>query len=605
MLLLLLLLLGKLTIGLHAISQQFYSMQYNIVKSEECQHINNFLLWLKQANYNPLQESSLYLHKNPDNSNSIFTSQSITINNNTAHKLISIPQQLLITVDKIKNSKNYKCLNIDPAVELLDIQLLSLFLIQARRNCYRNNNPNESNINTYISLLPKFYTCLEYWTAEEMKFFNYPNDSDMRHYSQQQTNIIVNQHNQLLRLILKQFPSCGKNCKYFVHENSKNVNSLEQLPLNIHSYEFPSHNDCAVGAEENSAYSCPILLSEYQWAYCTVQTRSCYYPNNANASTKNNSTCCLIPFLDMLNHSDSLVANCEIVNQRYQLLLKPNPANKLHNSVEFRQNNEVFISYGSLDNYTLLTRYGFALSTNCNDTCIFTLAQLEYFLEYNFLEEPFTVASELLTMELLQCSGFYQFSAQYNLFFRARNKYFCHYQQTLAAKEKAKAKLLRIHRAQHVANEEEIGSANDDLNLFTAFLQFSHHILKLTSVQAMQSDIFCNGFALDVLTLIRIRLYSVSFNLSGKSAKDKNECRDTFLFELLNEKWLNHEEQRLVYRFFNCFAKHLLSIRFSCSMSELKEEETNHSPVATAANIYHQSQRQLLRTIIEFTSEII
>ena len=159
-----------------------------------------------------------------------------------------------------------------------------------------------------------------------------------------------------------------------------------------------------------SSLCSPLTLAEWQWASATVGTRSCFLPkvgfsskstiadqnensNSSSASSSSSSsssssptrnTSCLIPFLDMLNHSAQVEVECRLTESSYQLyMVQPSP-------LQLHTGEELFISYGAHSNTVLLERYGFTLLNNPHECIEFTLRHIETFL---------TSRQELLTPE--------------------------------------------------------------------------------------------------------------------------------------------------------------------------------------------------------------
>jgi len=149
----------------------------------------------------------------------------------------------------------------------------------------------------------------------------------------------------------------------------------------------------------------------YKWIFCSVNSR-CFHLDELNICTKqeiesgsdlfgclnklqdkqnkiksyedyelsqeleqlyNNNQCCLIPFIDFLNHSfkSNAIASFDSDTNSYILKsveLDPNDNDDDDNDLKLvKKNKQVFITYGHHDNKTLLIEYGFILEDNIYD----------------------------------------------------------------------------------------------------------------------------------------------------------------------------------------------------------------------------------------------
>lgn len=114
-------------------------------------------------------------------------------------------------------------------------------------------------------------------------------------------------------------------------------------------------------------------LSAFKWAFFAINSRSVYL--NLNAVEKigfiadneirslliDEPTLALAPFLDLLNHSCLAGTKAEVKQISNELLYQ------LYTTVPFKKYEQIFISYGALDNVKLLTDYGFFLPNNEHD----------------------------------------------------------------------------------------------------------------------------------------------------------------------------------------------------------------------------------------------
>lgn len=120
-------------------------------------------------------------------------------------------------------------------------------------------------------------------------------------------------------------------------------------------------------------YFCDIfMLDEFEWAFFAVNSRSVYFSPDIVTGMhvecelrlwlKNEPTLALAPFLDLLNHSSEARTTVS-----FQIPSSRNGRYELYTAVPFHKYEQIFISYGALDNAKLLTDYGFFLPNNPND----------------------------------------------------------------------------------------------------------------------------------------------------------------------------------------------------------------------------------------------
>lgn len=125
-------------------------------------------------------------------------------------------------------------------------------------------------------------------------------------------------------------------------------------------------------------------ITDFKWAFFAVNSRSVYVePATIKRLTRthhmwqmlrDSANVALAPFLDLINHSDRIQCskpelfvpiatttknqNATISNSIVYRLLCTRP---------FRAYEQIFISYGPLDNMRLLLEYGFIIADNCHD----------------------------------------------------------------------------------------------------------------------------------------------------------------------------------------------------------------------------------------------
>lgn len=124
----------------------------------------------------------------------------------------------------------------------------------------------------------------------------------------------------------------------------------------------------------NRFYFCDIFDKiEYEWAFFAVNSRSVYLSpekipvrhidavRTVQKLVKDEPTLALAPFLDLLNHSCTATTGLYIKNT------DSGPLYQLYTTVPFAKYEQIFISYGALDNVKLFTEYGFFVPNNKHD----------------------------------------------------------------------------------------------------------------------------------------------------------------------------------------------------------------------------------------------
>lgn len=132
-------------------------------------------------------------------------------------------------------------------------------------------------------------------------------------------------------------------------------------------------------------------LADYKRCYFAVNTRSVYInarqllasPSHFQALLSGDANLALAPFLDLFNHSDNVQTTAELQlvarskSSDYVLTYNYLPRNEL------RPYEQLYISYGSLPNFKLLTEYGFFLKNNTQDYFEFSMLDIEQLIAQN------------------------------------------------------------------------------------------------------------------------------------------------------------------------------------------------------------------------------
>lgn len=140
----------------------------------------------------------------------------------------------------------------------------------------------------------------------------------------------------------------------------------------------------------NRTYFCDIFnKTAFEWSFFAVNSRSVYFNlekiavkhleavRTVQTLLKDEPTLALAPFLDLLNHSCTAGTGLYVKNTvngssiLYQLYTK----------TPFSKYEQVFISYGALDNTKLYTEYGFFVPNNKHDFVEIQRKEMESYLK--------------------------------------------------------------------------------------------------------------------------------------------------------------------------------------------------------------------------------
>lgn len=293
--------------------------------------------------------------------------------------LISIPQALLITPDRVRASAAIQSLLGRHAARASDSQLLSLFLVSHHRQS------RASKWAPYLASLPVAYTSVEWWSAEELE--RTQNPSLVAEAASRRAEL-RREWRRCCEWIREASPATAH------REEAKEPEEEEDAPLPLHwTSSLPEHVCTATGPKCSASSLCSLpSLAEFEWGWSTVATRSCFLPAVGSSSSEvaqppstssskptvtaaaASNRSCLIPFLDMFNHSSAVHVEARLSSSAYELfMVRPNP-------LRLSVGSEVFISYGALSNQKLLERYGFALGHNQHESMELTLSEVRAFL---------------------------------------------------------------------------------------------------------------------------------------------------------------------------------------------------------------------------------
>ncbi|GFS51542.1 SET domain-containing protein 4 [Nephila pilipes] len=149
-----------------------------------------------------------------------------------------------------------------------------------------------------------------------------------------------------------------------------------------------------------------VNFDVYKWAWCAVNTRcifiDCFKENCIGKSCLFHLA--LAPFLDLLNHNIDVQvqAGFNQESKQYEII----------SLCGFEKNSQVFINYGSHDNYTLFLEYGFVTPNNYNDSILFSVDDI--LLAYKQCQLPsqsldsklkFILENNLIKNMVCSCDG--------------------------------------------------------------------------------------------------------------------------------------------------------------------------------------------------------
>lgn len=129
-----------------------------------------------------------------------------------------------------------------------------------------------------------------------------------------------------------------------------------------------------------------ITLQDFEWAYFIVNTRSVHVPNQQYSADElelflDEPHYGLAPFLDMFNHSSNAKTKVEVLENNYSLLIDN----------QFKKYEEIFINYGTHNNFKLMADYGFFSSSNDDDYFEIHMRDIQDLLQSNQLSKKLNI----------------------------------------------------------------------------------------------------------------------------------------------------------------------------------------------------------------------
>ena len=359
------------------------------INHTETHRITRFIQWLRTQHNYDISINNITINT-ASSERGIIAAQPITVtcsntvselnqllwNRYNLHPLISVPKSLLIRpvdvshtiTEALRNQALQRNVTIPNTLQqFTDYEFLCIFLIYH----YRLNTL--SQYKPYIDVLPTSYTCIQWLKQHHIHQLSQIANIDIDTYNSHVSKHYIDLINEW-KHINRYIALC--NGIHFDYTTKCTV-----LPLSYTDTNTIINLQSARVYNLQNVWSAPITLTEYQWAYSTVGTRSCYLPSNRSSS---NGEYILVPFLDMLNHSNTIstLPYYNHTDQCYQLYLygnthQPNNPDQLH----YNTGDELYISYGAHDNLLLIERYGFCVPNNPHDYVRLNICQLNIILQ--------------------------------------------------------------------------------------------------------------------------------------------------------------------------------------------------------------------------------
>lgn len=221
--------------------------------------------------------------------------------------------------------------------------------------------------------------------------------------------------------LIDSFPDCFK---------TKILKRFEKLDLKfsfisnlLHKFEKKSHEKQIQKLYQN------FTRDNFRWTFCTVNSR-CFHAKESEICDKKeialanryfgrinesdgesgrtikcsslseyekcldsseetrNNLCCLIPYLDFLNHSNEPNAFAQFDKETKAFSLKSKLCED-SDSLAIRKGDQVYITYGPHDNLTLLIEYGFIIKDNIYDKITFSFDLVKQLIDADQSTENF------------------------------------------------------------------------------------------------------------------------------------------------------------------------------------------------------------------------
>lgn len=257
-------------------------------------------------------------------------------------KLINLPLKCLVTISTLEEAAHFKSqfdvTKFDKDRKISFQALLALYIL------HEKHSKEASHISAYINSIPKHFSTPYFCTIPELE-----------RLPEEILEKTVEQHR-------------------IIRENYANIKSV------FH------RNECSYCGQ---LYFDEIYtLDAFKYAYFAVNTRSVYVlsrqfiPDQCffQPLLSDEPNMALAPFLDLFNHSADVTTSADLLptgpNKQLEYVLTLES-----NSATISPRSQLFISYGALSNFKLLTEYGFFITQNRHDYSCFSLRDIEDFLK--------------------------------------------------------------------------------------------------------------------------------------------------------------------------------------------------------------------------------
>lgn len=351
------------------------------------QSINDLYGWLKERNFENIETSplKLILSENKTEGRCVISTKNVEPNTN----LIQVPVNLLINHRLTFKNKDFLDFfsychqnRTKESYRITRLDALYLFLIAEKLD-------ENSNMHKFINTMPVSYdtpeyfddeliTCLPDYLRDDIQLrlskLNHRFASILQHLKRFQAS--CDTENKTIK-ILVDFFNFDLFRWAFCSVNSRCFHIKEKEILNQDEMEMSNKLFGKLNAIKDSSLKYCESLNEFRKQY------------EANDEIRNN-LCCLIPFLDFMNHSFSPNSFAHFDMEKKLFIIKSQLRDDENSNEPFneksypiKENNQVYITYGYHENKTLFIEYGFILNENAYDKLLFKYEDFAELLQNN------------------------------------------------------------------------------------------------------------------------------------------------------------------------------------------------------------------------------
>jgi hypothetical protein len=349
------------------------------------QAITELYEWLKERNFESIETSplKLILSANKNEGRCVISTKNVEPNTS----LIQMPVNLLINHRlAFKNNDFVEFFSYchqrrtKDSYRITRLDALYLYLIAEKLD-------ENSSLQKFIKTMPFSFDTPEYFEDELILCL----PDYLREDVQARLRKLNLRFNSILQY-LKNFQAslCGA--------NNKTVNLLvNNINFDLFRWAFCSVNSRCFHIKEkeilnqdefeitNKLFGKLNTIKESNLKYCESLSEF-ERQSEANDEIRNN-LCCLIPFLDFMNHSFSPNSFAQFDMEKKLFIIKSQLSNEesseypIEECFPIKENNQVYITYGYHENKTLLIEYGFILNENIYDKVLFKYKDFSELLE--------------------------------------------------------------------------------------------------------------------------------------------------------------------------------------------------------------------------------